>query len=1073
MVADTTPDAIASSPSARVFISYSRNDAAFADRLEVALKARGFEPLIDRRDIAKFENWWQRIEALIVQADTVVFVISPDAVKSTICQQEVAFAQSLNKRLAPIVWRQADAGLVPDSLGRLNWIDFQDDARFDDHADELAAALQTDIEWIRKHTEFGQYARRWSVAGRPGPRGLLLRSPALEEAERWIASRPHGAPEPTDLHQDFIRTSRREAIARRRYWVGGLSFLVIAGLALRAIQLRATSAREAEVFLSQARAMFETGYCDQALRLAIAGLPPLKGASWLNVRSRELEDALSRYASSNKCPFRAVLAGHQGMVSGAAFSPDGSRVVTASSDKTARLWDAKTAALLATLPGHKEAFWSVVFSPDGTYIATASSSMIPGSAVSRFWDGKTGAPLATLEGEYIDSRYNVFNPDGGRIVTGSSDGAARIWTIEGRSQTAADQHGEFRVTNPTVLREFSLSGAAFSSDGNRVVTGSQAQHATIWDARTGASQATLPVPGSMVNSAMFSHDGSQVVTAASDPAVRLWDAKTGTVLAKLSGDVSSVDSVAFNQQGNRVISTSTNNTVRVWDAQNHQQIKVLRFKGQALTVVLNPDGGSFVTTGNSFFSSGDDTAPLWSTETGDLLETLVGHGGFVTSAAFNRDGSRIVTTSADKTARLWDIRAGSPIATLRHNNSVVVAAFSPDGAQVITGAFEGTARLWDSATGRLVREFPQKFGRVTSVAFSPDGNRVVVATNLTTTVWDARSGAALVELGDNAGTEKAVLSPDGSRIATVIGYTVRIWDARTGAPLVTFSSPGDLIESLRIYPSIESLAFNPSGDLIITAGNNNIPRLWDAKTGAVIRTFPGSERASNSAAFSPDGSSLITVTGDGTHIWAIKTGALRATISGYHGGAGDSAAFNQDGSRVVDTDGRVWDTRTGAHVATLSGRQQGFRSALWSAEFSPDGSRIVTASDDKTAQIWDAETGSLLATLAGHEDRVMQAAFSPDGRRVVSISEDTARVWQLDPAVLMKPGERAGYVCRERLIGAQGFTNADMQDPTLRERDDLRNPCDRVGPLDREYYRRWFSQLSNSLRTTVSDHLSH
>jgi hypothetical protein len=82
MVADVTTDAIAGSPGAGVFISYSRADLAFADRLEAALKARGFAPLIDRRDIAKFEDWWRRIEALIVQADTIVFVISPDAVKS-------------------------------------------------------------------------------------------------------------------------------------------------------------------------------------------------------------------------------------------------------------------------------------------------------------------------------------------------------------------------------------------------------------------------------------------------------------------------------------------------------------------------------------------------------------------------------------------------------------------------------------------------------------------------------------------------------------------------------------------------------------------------------------------------------------------------------------------------------------------------------------------------------------------------------------------------------------------------------------------------------------------------------
>src|SRR6266850_2018282 len=101
LVTDTGP-APEAEPKARVFISYSRKDIAFADRLEAALKVRGFEPLIDRAEIYAFEDWWKRIEALIARADTVVFVLSPDAVASEVCSREVAFAASLNKRLAPI-----------------------------------------------------------------------------------------------------------------------------------------------------------------------------------------------------------------------------------------------------------------------------------------------------------------------------------------------------------------------------------------------------------------------------------------------------------------------------------------------------------------------------------------------------------------------------------------------------------------------------------------------------------------------------------------------------------------------------------------------------------------------------------------------------------------------------------------------------------------------------------------------------------------------------------------------------------------------------------------------------------
>jgi TIR domain len=135
-------------PKAKVFISYSRKDMAFADRLEAALTARGVEPLIDRSEIYAFEDWWKRIEALIVQADTVIFVLSPDAVSSETALKEVAFAASLNKRFAPIVCRRVEAGVVPEALRRLNFILFDDVARFDASADRLVEALATDIDWI-------------------------------------------------------------------------------------------------------------------------------------------------------------------------------------------------------------------------------------------------------------------------------------------------------------------------------------------------------------------------------------------------------------------------------------------------------------------------------------------------------------------------------------------------------------------------------------------------------------------------------------------------------------------------------------------------------------------------------------------------------------------------------------------------------------------------------------------------------------------------------------------------------------------------------------------------------------
>ncbi len=210
----------------KIFISYSRKDTAFVGRVEEALKARNFHPLIDRSDIYIFEDWWQRIKSLIVQADTVVFVLSPDYVSSDICKKEIEFAASRNKRFAPIEYRPVDCKFIPGQLERLNFEFCIDTGEFEQSMDRLAAALQTDIEWVRKHTEFGEQAHKWVDDGRP--RGLLLRSPMFEEAEHWITARPRTAPLPTAETQTFIAESRRWRLRQHNF----LAVALTAGLVL-------------------------------------------------------------------------------------------------------------------------------------------------------------------------------------------------------------------------------------------------------------------------------------------------------------------------------------------------------------------------------------------------------------------------------------------------------------------------------------------------------------------------------------------------------------------------------------------------------------------------------------------------------------------------------------------------------------------------------------------------------------------------------------------------------------------------------------------------------------------------
>jgi hypothetical protein len=159
---------------------------------------------------------------------------------------------------------------------------------------------------------------------------------------------------------------------------------------------------------------------------------------------------------------------------------------------------------------------------------------------------------------------------------------------------------------------------------------------------------------------------------------------------------------------------------------------------------------------------------------------------------------------------------------------------------------------------------------------------------------------------------------------------------------------------------------------------------------------------------------------------------------------------------------RAYGTPRGVLLAILAGHKD----RIISAVFSSDGARILTASADHSARIWDAESGTVLATLWGPTGEVVAAAFSADDSHVVAASLDhSGYVWRLDPLVLMPAERRRAYVCRERLIGARSFNDREMQDPLLRGREELRDPCADRGPLSAFAYRRNFGRLMAAVRS--------
>jgi WD40 repeat protein/tetratricopeptide (TPR) repeat protein len=886
-----------------VFISYSRKDKEFVHRLDESLKSRSREAWVDWEDIRPTEDFMQAIYGAIEGADTFLFVLTPDSVTSIVCGREIAHAAAHNKRMVPIEAREVDAAAVPEPLAKLNWISFwRDGDDFEKATDTLISALDTDLDWVHAHTRLLTRAIEWENKGKNN--SFVLRGEDLRAAEQWLAEA--GAEKerhPTTLQTEYIIASRRAAVRRQRIISGAVSFALIVSIVLTIIALtQRHQAVEQKNIADQQRAEAE-----RQLRLTLAGelanntvhaltVDPERGillaleaasASYLANKSltSEAEDALHLALQASRV--RLVLSDHQGIVSSAAYSPDGRRVATADSSRV-QLWDAVSGQPVG--PAHIGQVLGIAFSPDGTYLAVAGKD-----AIARVWEVASGREVRSFSGhtEYLWSV--AFSPDGKRLAAASHDGTASIWDVasgqrlntmrghkgpvfaiafspDGKSLASASEDATAKIWDSASGRELhslasggmAVRDVAFSPNGKRLAMASFDKTVKIWDAVSGRDLLSLEGNSSSVFGVAFSPDGKRVAAAGLDKSVRVWDAASGKAQLTLLGHTDIVTHVAFSPDGDRLLSASADSTARSWDLTSSSELPTLSgHTGEVRDVVFSPDGAHVAS------ASADATARVWALDTGRELRAIIGHQAAVNGVAFSPDGKRLATASADQSARVWNIATGRQVLALLGNKGEVNGiAFSHDGTRLATASSDGTARLWDAATGRALSSFVGHVGKVVSVDFNPDGSRLVTTDEGSegrrgaTKVWDVASGRELLDLqGDYLWVSRAVFSADGKHIATAgtsPPFPVKVWDVHSGKELLTLSGH---------VAGVLSVALSPDGKRIATSGYYGATKIWDAGDGRELFSLSGHATAVNAIVFSPNGKRLATAGSD----WTVRT----------------------------------------------------------------------------------------------------------------------------------------------------------------------------------------------------------
>jgi WD40 repeat protein/energy-coupling factor transporter ATP-binding protein EcfA2 len=544
--------------------------------------------------------------------------------------------------------------------------------------------IDEDRAGLRTHRRLTEVAIEWERNHRD--ESYLYRGARLAEAEEWAEAH---ADDPNPLEREFLEASvgarEAERIAARqrvqRVIVGLVTGLVIiSALAVFAWE-RSQLAEQGRVYAENAKA---TAQAEAAValsrQLAVQSANQLEDNKWelamlLAIEAGRTADTAEAFAALRQAfahPGRTlVILGYA-----AEWNADESRILTASADGTARVWDAQTGAELVTL-SHEGSVWKTQWNADESRILTRSED-----GTARVWDAETGAELVTLshEGSVYQAQWNA---DESRILTASYDGRARVWDAETGAELVTLSHGD------------AVWEAQWNADESRILTQSDDGTARVWDAETGAELVTLS-HGDRVTQAQWNADESRILTRSDYGTARVWDAETGAELVTLSHE-GWVYQAQWNADESRILTASADRTARVWDAETGGELVTLSHEDTIYQAQWNADESRILT------ASEDGTARVWDAETGAELVTL-SHGDSVSQAQWNADESRILTAGCDRrddlgfceegTARVWDAETGVKLVTLSHGDVIYQAQWNADESRILTASEDGTVRQW-------------------------------------------------------------------------------------------------------------------------------------------------------------------------------------------------------------------------------------------------------------------------------------------------------------------------------------------------------------------------------------------
>jgi WD40 repeat protein len=516
--------------------------------------------------------------------------------------------------------------------------------------------------------------------------------------------------------------------------------------------------------------------------------------------------------------------------------------------------------------------------------------------------------------------------------------------------------------------------STYSAD-DQLIAVSQPHEVVVIDARNGTVVRRFPrPPTSFPLGTAFSTDKSMLAIALSDFAgVEVYSLASGERLYS-KRSTGWVFDVAFSVDGSTLawVNGTSAEMVRVnsWE----------RSIPTARPTVVEPGNLCFSTNGKTLAVCCGLIVQLFDTKTGELRSILRGHAQRVRTASFDESGDRVVTSSVDRTVRIWDVSSGTLLNTLLGHEAPTIAARFLASAQqfepsVISVDENNRVRMWNLDTNGPVfsARASSQNRSVTQLDYSPDGSTLRASGQnslITIGLHDMPRLESVAEFQSQfirtvPGRDLLLRNVEGKRVdlESTITHTA-LWTITTAPPSELYVSP----EGVRFATK------EPNWEIAIrnVSDGSEVARVITDGSGV------------HEVIFSPDGKTLAIPEYSGAvRLWDVATGSLVAELAG-RGDRARCLCWSADGSLIAFADAvdgvTVIDARTHQSISRIPriGGQ------VWSIAFSPDRSRIVIGAQDRIAHLYETETGNELLQLRDHTGTVMTVAWSPDGRRLAT-----------------------------------------------------------------------------------------